>query len=204
MVVRTILKQPPAITQMHDETKDHQLIGIFEKDAPGAYGRLSKLFSGEELARLSQAYSLAADNRGNDEDFLRTTGASFNPLPGRICHILLTECGESGFLVFESAILACAEFEEAEAQRLPPAARDARGFFAAGAAPGTSAAERIGLALHLDRARHLHMLRASDDLITDIFEETRIVAERGAKFPENERLIVMLKSWATQYERRAK
>lgn len=170
---------------MHDEDKDHKLVGILEKDAPGAYQRLLKLFGEGEIIRLNNAYAASAARGGNIEYFARTTGASYNPRPGRICHILMAECAEENILVFEAAILACAPSDESLGSTLSPAA-----------------AERINLVLKLDKARHLHMLLASENETSAIFEDIRQTAAGGAAFSENQRLITMLQSWVKQYERR--
>lgn len=190
---------------MHDHLDNTIHTGNFQSDAPGAYANLARIFSVDELSRLSRAYQTSADLGGiSEHGTKRIKGASFNPRPGRICQILFKDCGETNCHVFEAAILACGDLPDDYSSEILNIAKDAKSFASAPAKQYSLAAERIGLVLHLDQIRHLHMLEAGDDIKQGMLDLAMLALDCATTYPENSCARLMLETSIGHYGRRKK
>ena len=147
--------------------------GDLSFDSPGVWNMLKGAFLEPELAQIWCAYAVAAKLGAlDDKPVRRASGASFNPRPARLMHILLSEAAEKRAVVIAAAAFACVDITTP----CPPAytgmrewdlgclSRNyARSAFnsaekaEACAGAQAAAAEAVACAYLLDELRHLHM-----------------------------------------------
>lgn len=120
-------------------------------------------------SRLDAAFFFALEHGGGEEiDFLREPGASFNPRPGRVTHILLKDSGVQSAETIIAALISCASpgifYEDKNPLPFEPHivslvkhAQASQKLELIPQLPTETPSLDIALALWLDRLRHLHL-----------------------------------------------
>ncbi len=177
----------------------------FKSDSPGLYCLLLKVVSDSALVCLEEAYEVACLNGGKEEPRIRRPeGASFNPRPTRIAHILLTECQQNSGPVLGTAMLASCNMLP-EGYEVGALRQEHLWSIKAREWPqdegGPAFLEQIFLAVTLDTARHLHMMEISDSERDSFISHVRSDVIPSIKHPESRRLKTLLSAWAERHER---
>ncbi len=78
-------------------------------DSPGVWDLLKRYLDDCEVEQVWKAYAVAAQLGALDDyPVKRIPGASFNPRPARLMHILISEAGERSAIVLGACALVCA------------------------------------------------------------------------------------------------
>jgi hypothetical protein len=173
--------------------------------APGLYAELGRSYPSDIRDGLAVVFGLVARAGASGEPLERTPGASYTPRPARVVKILRHECREHNPAVLAAALLACLDGEEHDAAGGDEAAALARAARTLAVTPGsadrTPAVERIVLASEVDRVRHLHMRGLSADELASEARQLESALLAVPAFPENERLVVLLRAWCSRATR---
>ena len=167
--------------------------------APAVHAALCRLDTESCDASIFQlAFLLSCQNGGLGEGTVRRTpGASFNPKPARICHILLNECRETRSEVLCAALLISSSAQPPFPSSLAAAGEileASRGLFDNQEGIGAPA-QRVALAHHLDVLRHAHMSAFSNEEQRRLVECSKNILAKSFRHPENERLYVLIEAW---------
>jgi len=135
-------------------------LSSLQKECPGFYALLSKLFSLADASEIAGDYGQCAAVGANvEEGFEREEGVSFRPRIARIATILVKEAGIRDVPTVRAAIFACAAVRglpvECPERRVREMAAEALG--ARGEKLLSPHAYAIAAAVEIDTIRHLHM-----------------------------------------------
>lgn len=170
---------------------------VFKERAPGLHWTIARTFGAEALLQFERCFALVASSGGfNEGNVVRPEGASFNPRPARLCHILFNESQERRAVVLQAAMLVTAQppkepppDEFAVPQELAEAAL---GYFRTNL--DRPEAELIATALELDIVRHLHMSTLSPQDRTKTLERIRGQILPAIRHGNSARLKLMLEA----------
>jgi len=157
-----------------------------------------------EVDWIDRAFAFSMDNGGWLElDFDREPGVSFNPRPARIGLILLNDAKVTDGVALTAGVLATAhadlELIRETLPELPPSIAELA--ILAQAEPEQleamedEAAGTIAATLHLDRARHRHLVRDPEKLLQ--WEEFLHITDRYTALAERvcPRVAILLTAW---------
>lgn len=139
--------------------------------SPQFFGSIQKLSDEKDQYLLASAFRVALRFGGmNELDFVRSPEVNFNPRPARVAYILYNQCEVRSAPVLAAGVLAAVNENPSsvfESEKLPSAILQLReNALQAPEALYTadSDAQCIGVAVFLDRARHIHLSpKFSDD-----------------------------------------
>lgn len=187
---------------------------IIGDESPHLASALKTAAPESDFALLDAAFNFSIQHGGRAElDFVREIGVSYNPRPARIGLILLKIAGITKSTVLAGGILATAHDSIAEAVELLPKdvvklARDSQlptavlfGKHLDGQAKDEPAfAAIIAVALHLDRARHIHMGPAEASVWRNFLDETvqYVTLARWCSPP----IAILLEAWTVRFARK--
>ncbi|RMG44423.1 MAG: hypothetical protein D6719_01825 [Candidatus Dadabacteria bacterium] len=148
-------------------------IGILDEDAPALIRALRGIFSESQLNQLREAYSHSAQNELLEHSSVtRKEKQSFNPLPARICRILLTEYDKPDLSLLISALKN----------------------------PLNNPHPAVQLASMLDTIRHLHMMNKDDSYKLARLNEACSLL-KSVTDPECQKLKELLGATIERYQR---
>ena len=178
--------------------------GVLEHDSPSFFQFLTKTFPAPTREIFERVYSVFFE-QGKLEltDAQSDRTPRFNPAPCRVASLIVSECKDTDPEHLLAAMLQCfekpdlvikAEHVSAHTKNLALAALD----FVKNPQPTDSTVERLGLALTLDRIRHLHLSAktSAEQIAVCIRVQTVLIPE--TRSTENERLKILLNAACTR------
>ncbi|MBX7139417.1 MAG: hypothetical protein K1X83_15725 [Oligoflexia bacterium] len=177
------------------------MVGILKQHSPGVHKTLERRFSAEELVFLDRLFETALIPGAKQEaGLLRPEGADYNPLPGRILQILLTQLELPSLEFLSAGLLVCLSICELQLlkQDQDPRVRTAAQLAETALNPGNPITEpeaaAAALALELDRIRHLHMRELSADQFETAARRSLTVLARTLATEQNTRLRTLVQA----------
>jgi len=174
---------------------DTPLASSLERTAPGLHRDLRALFGGGAVFEgLAVAYGAVIGAIGPEApEVRREEGASFNPRPARICHILLKDGGERRPEVLAAALASLTPHPGADTALVhTDTVKAVQSVLQGGAPDPLPEVERIVLAVALDEVRHLHMTSLDTPARLGVVKKIRTYLDGTPGAAENRRLIELV------------